>query len=293
MNTTDRLLRRVQRHGSFAMVLRAEAAERPSARPGDFLARALSMGESLVPGGQAGEDEPASLFAAPVLPATPPADAPAFPLSPRTIPTGPNVPPPPAVPTRETDPEPDKTWRRLQTIFNRHKGKAAAPPETREASGIGPVNVPSAVDPSQPDTQRDAAPDNAAPTSRKHRDTPIMATDNPAVELPDEGVTSRSKAESISPTDSDAPVIHRTPLDEVWPVRKIHPPAPANIEVQRAPTGQPPATDIRPPDENPWHEAVQTALKSIAPQSPSDSPVELLPPRFPRPMRESPIPNVL
>lgn len=300
MNTTDRLLRRVQRHAAFAMVLRAEAAEKLSAGPGDLFARALSSDESLVPGGQAGEARPAPLSTVPTSPTPLPAVPAALSLSPWPISSMPDA--PPAMPTTGAGSEPDKTWRRLQTIFNRHKDKTAAPPETPEAPRAKPVDIPPGLDrmtydrvdyPPQPAVQRDAGPDNVEPTLREQQSAPIIATGNPAVELPDEGATSRSKVDSISPTDSDAPVIHRTPLDEVWPVRKIHPPAPANIEVQRAPTGQPPVTDIRPPDENTWHEAVQTALKSIAPQSPSDSTVELIPPRFPRPMRESPIPNAL
>lgn len=295
MNTTDRLLRRVQRHAAFATVLRAEAAERPSTRPGDFLALALSSDELPAPDGQAAEGGPALPPVAPIeaSPVALPVVAPVFSLSPRAISGGAEAPAPPAIPSPEADSEPDTTWRRLQTIFNRHKDKAVAPPETAEATDIEPADVPPNVDrmthdragdPPQRAVRRDAASDSVEQTPQEQRGAPVVATTAPTVELPDEEAIPRSAVDSISLTGSDAPATHRVPLDKVWPVHKTRPPVPTDVEVQRAPAGQPRA-DALPPDESARYEAVQAALKNVAPQSPSDSQVELIPPRFPRPAR--------
>lgn len=258
MNPNDALVQRVQRHARVATLLRPES---PSGLPGPMARTSADVlgsdavpvfaaAMNRIPHRQGAEKLSSSATAVPPIIQTP-AEA------------------------RSEEGIPDADWKRLQTIFNHHQAKQAygATTATPESHRQPPARV--QLDPHlESDPPREAVATteaNATPTERsQQRDTALHKT----VES-----SKRRGIETQSFLKEDA--ITAQPLEAVWPVETVARQEPSvkppDVARQAEPHPPPPQPDAY--DDT----ALREKLRHVTAQMSSDSAVELIPPRRPRP----------
>lgn len=274
MNSTDRLLKRVQRHAAIATLLRAGVADRPTFRPDALFSLVTPVDPPFPANNQTAAMGVAEASAFDPTMVVRPTDAP--PLSVSSSYQAPPGLPEPSIPFMSSvpaaDPEPDKTWRRLQTIFNRHREKLDTPPDAQNvtvppsdpASSDGSVVSPARLVQRQPIVEQESR-------AFQESQAPDVAEDATA-----EGSTALLNAEGIL---SMQPL----PLQKVWPVQKNHLATPVGVDEKPLSAESLQPHSNRTTADAGQHEVIQSALENVAPKSPSDSSVELIPPRYPRP----------
>lgn len=275
MNSTDRLLKRVQRHAAIATVLRGDVAAKPITRPGaifPIVTPVLPANNqiSAIWADEASGFDPTTIIW--------PADVPTLSVS-SSFQAPPSIPEPsiPSLSSMATaDSEPDKTWRRLQTIFNRHQEKADTVPDAQNATVplSDPVYSDGGAIPPARLVQRQS---NVEQESRAFYESLVPNMTEDAIA---EDSTALLNAEGLL---SSQPL----PLQRVWPVQKAHLATPVGVVEKPSLADSPPTHSIRATLDAGQYEVIQSALENVAPKSPTDSSVELIPPRYPRPSSSS------